>query len=206
MWPPALSLCQHRATIQIPQALLEVTIPAFLFLLFCKIIPLGSLHPLLSPTGLPDLVSRAEPACCERSPPGWGPRQPSAAGEDAPAAALSPGTPVTSPQCWGGGREGVVSPASRVIPGLAPDGSRTACGRVPARQGPRRPGAALGALGPRGFSLPGWHAAVRAGVSSDPALAGSPPGSRNSWDQVTAIPQLRKQQPRSRHTSPGCSL
>lgn len=108
MWPPALSLCQHRATIQIPQALLEVTIPAFLFLLFCKIIPLGSLHPLLSPTRLPGLVSQAEPACCERSPPVWGPWQPSAAGEDMLAAALVPGDPrdITTMLRWREGEGG----------------------------------------------------------------------------------------------------
>lgn len=40
-----------------PQALPEVTILAFLFLLFCKINPLGSLCPLLSPTRPPDCVT-----------------------------------------------------------------------------------------------------------------------------------------------------
>lgn len=43
MWPLALPLRRHRATIQSPPspapALPEVIIPAFLFLLFCKITP-----------------------------------------------------------------------------------------------------------------------------------------------------------------------
>lgn len=40
-----------------PQALPEVTILAFLFLLFCKINPLGSQCPLLCPTRPPDCVT-----------------------------------------------------------------------------------------------------------------------------------------------------
>lgn len=117
MWPLALPLRRHRATIQIPsQALPEVTIPAFLFLLFCKIIPLCSLRPLLSPTRLPDLVSlagvlREEPVCLGAMAAlcGWRRHTGCSAGPG--------GTLGMSPGCWGGGRAGVVGPASGTVSG-----------------------------------------------------------------------------------------
>lgn len=98
-----------------PRALPEVTIPAFLFLLFCKIIPLGSLRPLLSPMRLTDLMSQAgvlreEPAClgAMAALSGWRRR---------PGCSAGPwGTPRMSP--------GHMTPASA--------GSLVACGCVPA--------------------------------------------------------------------------
>lgn len=116
MWPPALPLRRHRATIQIPQALPEVTIPAFLFLLSGRIVPLGSLRPLLSPRRLPDLASRAgvlreEPACLGAMAALGGCRGRSGC-STAPG-----GTPGMSLGCWGAGRARVLSPALGTVSG-----------------------------------------------------------------------------------------
>lgn len=52
--------------------------------------------------------------------------------------------------------------------------------------------------------LPVLDAVVRAGVSSDPVLAQSPPGSRNSRAWVMLSLQLGKQLWRSPHMFPSC--
>lgn len=66
MWPHALPLCRHRAAIQIPR-LCPRSPFLHLYFYFSAKSPPCSLHPLLSPTGLPDQTSchelREEPAC-----------------------------------------------------------------------------------------------------------------------------------------------
>lgn len=92
-----------------PQALPEVTILAFLFLLFCKINPLDSLCPLLSPVRLPDCVTSWPAARGARLSGGMQPL----AGGDTLSAVLVPRVPwdVT------GMRVRAVSPASGLVSG-----------------------------------------------------------------------------------------
>lgn len=212
MWPLALPLRRHRATIQIPsQALPEVTIPAFLFLLFCKIIPLCSLRPLLSPTRLPDLMSlagvlREEPVCLGAMATLCGWRRHT-------GCSAVPGGTLGCHQDVGveGGQGWWAQHWGRSL-GLGSCWAPRHLWPCPCTLGPRLPGAAarcapqgscfISSWVPEYFHLPVFDAAVRAGVSTDPTLAESPPGSRISRGRVTPILQLGKQQRRSPRVFP----